>query len=63
MAITSAFQADNAGSIPVIPSKNLTQQVLYNRIVKYADVAQLVAHHLAKVRVVSSSLIIRSTRG
>ena len=27
-----------------------------------ADVAQLVAHHLAKVRVASSSLVIRSTR-
>ena len=26
-----------------------------------ADVAQLVAHHLAKVRVASSSLVIRST--
>src|SRR5688572_30570026 len=26
----------------------------------YADVAQLVAHHLAKVRVASSSLVIRS---
>ena len=29
--------------------------------VAYADVAQLVAHHLAKVRVASSSLVIRST--
>ena len=28
---------------------------------KFADVAQLVAHHLAKVRVASSSLVIRST--
>lgn len=27
----------------------------------YADVAQLVAHHLAKVDVASSSLVIRST--
>ena len=27
-----------------------------------ADVAQLVAHHLAKVRVASSSLVIRSTQ-
>src|SRR5689334_8708175 len=27
-----------------------------------ADVAQLVAHHLAKVRVASSSLVIRSSR-
>lgn len=26
----------------------------------FADVAQLVAHHLAKVRVASSSLVIRS---
>src|SRR5690606_19346037 len=29
---------------------------------EYADVAQLVAHHLAKVRVASSSLVIRSDR-
>ena len=28
-----------------------------------ADVAQLVAHHLAKVRVASSSLVIRSSAG
>ncbi len=28
-----------------------------------ADVAQLVAHHLAKVRVASSSLVIRSSVG
>ena len=27
---------------------------------EHADVAQLVAHHLAKVRVASSSLVIRS---
>ena len=27
----------------------------------HADVAQLVEHHLAKVRVASSSLVIRST--
>jgi hypothetical protein len=29
----------------------------------HADVAQLVAHHLAKVRVASSSLVIRSSAG
>ncbi len=30
---------------------------------EHADVAQLVAHHLAKVRVASSSLVIRSSAG
>ena len=30
---------------------------------RHADVAQLVAHHLAKVRVASSSLVIRSSAG
>ena len=29
-------------------------------VVEYADVAQLVAHHLAKVRVASSNLVVRS---
>ena len=33
------------------------------RKTEYADVAQLVAHHLAKVRVASSSLVIRSSAG
>ena len=40
------------GSIPV--SRTETPRV------SNADVAQLVAHHLAKVRVASSSLVIRS---
>jgi hypothetical protein len=31
--------------------------------VRHADVAQLVAHHLAKVRVASSSLVVRSAEG
>ena len=33
----------------------------YKSLRRNADVAQLVAHHLAKVRVASSSLVIRST--
>ncbi len=44
------------GSIPV--SRTRVVSALFFQI--HADVAQLVAHHLAKVRVASSSLVIRS---
>ena len=40
-----------------VSSRTATIQILRRN----ADVAQLVAHHLAKVRVASSSLVIRST--
>ena len=40
-----------------VSSRTATVQILRSN----ADVAQLVAHHLAKVRVASSSLVIRST--
>ena len=33
-----------------------------NNLIIYAEVAQLVEHHLAKVRVAGSSLVFRSTR-
>ena len=45
------------GSIPVSRTEGLRPRQLNSN----ADVAQLVAHHLAKVRVASSSLVIRST--
>ena len=32
MAITSAFQADDAGSIPVIPSNNNTLSVAFKAV-------------------------------
>ena len=35
-------------------------RIFVHNLMIYADVAQLVAHHLAKVRVASSSLVIRS---
>ena len=44
------------GSIPVSRTEGLRPRQLNSN----ADVAQLVAHHLAKVRVASSSLVIRS---
>ena len=44
------------GSIPVSRTEGLPPRQLNSN----ADVAQLVAHHLAKVRVASSSLVIRS---
>ena len=49
----------------VAPKDNVstrTAQCCYflHHIAVHADVAQLVAHHLAKVRVASSSLVIRS---
>ena len=36
--------------------------LLIGRVIAYADVAQLVEHHLAKVRVASSNLVVRSNR-
>ena len=36
--------------------------LLIGRVIPYADVAQLVEHHLAKVRVASSNLVVRSNR-
>ncbi len=50
MAITSAFQADDAGSIPAARSKNY-----------FADIAQLVERTLGKGEVGSSNLPISTT--
>ena len=36
--------------------------MLIGRVIVYADVAQLVEHHLAKVRVASSNLVVRSAK-
>ena len=47
------------GSIPVSRTES-SQEDLWQAHACPADVAQLVAHHLAKVRVASSSLVIRS---
>ena len=50
MAITSAFQADDAGSIPAARSK------------LFADIAQLVERTLGKGEVGSSNLPISTTQ-
>lgn len=48
--------------VPVLTSReNRLQSFTHTETVSNADVAQLVAHHLAKVRVASSSLVIRSS--
>lgn len=51
------------GSTPAASTKQHGGQRTCGRVVAHADVAQLVAHHLAKVRVASSSLVIRSETG
>ena len=49
------------GSIPVSRTGSHSDPLAKDYYFSHADVAQLVAHHLAKVRVASSSLVIRST--
>ncbi len=49
------------GSIPVSRTNSPSRGCSAVRLLENADVAQLVAHNLAKVRVASSSLVIRST--
>ena len=55
MAITSAFQADDAGSIPAARSKF----VVYAKC--FAHVAQLVEHTLGKGEVSGSNPLMSST--
>ena len=51
-----AFQAISREFEPRLPLNVISNDITF------ANVAQLVEHHLAKVRVVSSNLIIRSAR-
>ena len=47
---------------PVIRSEERARLAGYTGISSHADVAQLVEHHLAKVRVAGSSLVVRSNK-
>ena len=60
-AISSAVEhyLDTVGVTGSIPVSRTEPHSSFQNV--HADVAQLVAHHLAKVRVASSSLVIRST--